>query len=180
MQWVISSIDTHQQKQYCSDIQSQSVLLLNGFETTNVIHHTTDTNTQLHHSIDTPPTHIHVTHTHTNTTRHAKRLLTRKYNWILPLSETSPMDKHKHLHTPTQTALFGHAQPSFMISRMIQRYTTRQTPTHNLRHCHISDKASPYLPYLYTTLQVSLQTVAAIHNHIPTKPSRQKLLPGKE
>ena len=91
--------------------------------------------TPTHNYIYSPTTHTHITHTHTNTTRHTKRLLTR--------TKTSPIDKPNHWHTPTNgtirtcTTILS-LSPWF--KERLNEYTTWQTPTHNLRHCHTSHK----------------------------------------
>ena len=79
--------------------------------------------------------HTHIMHTHTNTTHHTKRLLTR--------TKTSPIDKPNHWNTPTNGTIWTCTiilSLSPWFQERLHEYTTWQTPTHNLRHCHTSHK----------------------------------------
>ena len=129
MQWIISSIDICQTNSTILICQINLFYLPTVSRQAKATQHTLNPNTQLHYSIYSPPTHTYNAYSHKYHSPY-KAFTYKNY-------------KPNHWHTPTNgtirtcTTILSHS-PWFQ--ERLNEYTTRQTPTHNLRHWHTSQK----------------------------------------
>ena len=114
-------------------MQNQSFLFPNSFKT-NYGYTPHSKHQQKTTSIHIQPTYTHITHTHTNTIHHTKCLLAK--TMAFPIKKSTIDTPTNGIIRTCKTILS--LSPSFQ--EQLKEYTTQQTPTHNLKHCHTFHK----------------------------------------